>query len=84
MSEGIPDLHYELLRVVSEDDLVAVHTLVTGTHTDTFFGQPASGRKIQINQMQFERIRDGLICEHWRVTEMDVMLRQLSGEEVIA
>jgi ketosteroid isomerase-like protein len=60
MRRAIPDLSYELVHVVSEGDLVAFHTLVTGTQ---------SGRSFRARQMQVERVRDGRIAEHWRVTD---------------
>ena len=53
LREQTPDLRFELLRLVDAGDSVAVHTRV---HP---FG---------VEQMQIERIRDGQIVEHWRVT----------------
>lgn len=53
LREQTPDLRFELLRLVDAGELVAVHTRV---HP---FG---------VDQMQIERVRDGQIVEHWRVT----------------
>jgi predicted SnoaL-like aldol condensation-catalyzing enzyme len=53
MRSEIPDLHFELLRIVDGGDHVCVHTRV---HP---FGAL---------QMQIERIHDGRIVEHWRAT----------------
>jgi predicted SnoaL-like aldol condensation-catalyzing enzyme len=53
LREQTPDLRFEILRVVDGGEYVALHTWV---HP---FG---------VDQMQIERVRDGQIVEHWRVT----------------
>jgi anti-sigma B factor antagonist len=57
MRSGVPDLSYELLHVVAGGDLVAFHTLVSGTHTGTLFGLAPTGRRSRVRQMQIERPR---------------------------
>lgn len=75
--KGFPDLKYIIKNIVATDDYVAVHVVMTGTHTGDFFGIPATGKKIEVNQMQFERISDGKMIEHWRVTDDLSMMKQL-------
>jgi steroid delta-isomerase-like uncharacterized protein len=82
--QGIPDLSYKILHIAAEGDLVAVHTLVTGTHTGTLFGQAPTGKKISVHQMQFERIKDGKIVEHWRVTDEALLQQQIDGNAIVA
>lgn len=77
MIEGFPDLHYTVRRMLVSEDQVAIHVDMTGTHTGNFFGIPATGKTVQVSQMQFERIESGLIVEHWRVTDDLEMLKQL-------
>jgi steroid delta-isomerase-like uncharacterized protein len=77
MRRGIPDLAYELVHVLAVGDLVAFHTLVRGTQTGELFGSAPTGRAFCVRQMQVERIRDGRIAEHWRVTDEAGMARQL-------
>ena len=50
---------------------------MTGTHTGVFFGIEPTGKKIEVHQMQFERIFDGKMIEHWRVTDDLSMMKQL-------
>src|SRR5512141_1890195 len=69
MRDGIADLHYEILDMVATADKVAIHLRVTGTHTGPLFGIPATGRKIDVHQMQIEWIRGGKIWQHWRITD---------------
>jgi predicted SnoaL-like aldol condensation-catalyzing enzyme len=51
-----PGLRFEEIHLLADGDLVAAHLLVHG-----FGPEPA-------RQMQIERLRDGRIVEHWRVT----------------
>ncbi|SFW91330.1 ester cyclase [Amycolatopsis australiensis] len=51
-----PDLRFEEVHLLEDGEFVAAHLLVHG-----FGPQPA-------RQMQIERLRDGRIVEHWRVT----------------
>ena len=41
------------------------------------FGIPATGRKIDVHQMQIEWIRNGKIWQHWRITDELRLMRQL-------
>jgi steroid delta-isomerase-like uncharacterized protein len=77
MREGIPDLHYTIEDMVVAADRVAAFVRMTGTHTGSFFGIEPTGRAIDVRQMQIEWIRDGRICQHWRVTEDLKLMRQL-------
>lgn len=75
--KGFPDLKYIIKGMVADKDQVAVHVVMTGTHTGDFFGIPATGKNINVNQMQIERVVDGKIVEHWRVTDDLSLMRQL-------
>jgi steroid delta-isomerase-like uncharacterized protein len=77
MRAGIPDLHYEILDLVATPHKVAVHVRVTGTHTGTLFGIPATGRAIDVRQMQIEWLENGRIAQHWRVTDELALMRQI-------
>ncbi len=77
MREGIPDLHYNIEDLVLAEDRVAAFVHMTGTHTGRFFGIAPSGKAIDVRQMQIEWIRDGRICQHWRITEDLKLMRQL-------
>ena len=77
MRKGIPDLHYTIEDTVITEDRVVARVLVEGTHLDTLFGIPPTGRRIEIRQINIERIKNGKIVEHWRVTEELKMMQQL-------
>lgn len=74
---GFPDLKYIIEKLIVTNDYVAVYVTMTGTHTGIFFGIEPTGKKIKVHQMQFERILDGKMIEHWRVTDDLSMMKQL-------
>lgn len=75
--KGFPDLHYSLKDIIVTRDRVIARVLMTGTQTDTLFGIPPTGKKIQVNQINIEKIENGKITEHWRVTDELSMMKQL-------
>jgi steroid delta-isomerase-like uncharacterized protein len=77
MRQAFPDLHYTIERLVVAQDAVAAQVTLTGTHQGDLFGLPATGRRVRVTQMNIERLRDGRIAEHWRVTDELTLMRQL-------
>ncbi|MBI1245279.1 MAG: ester cyclase [Alphaproteobacteria bacterium] len=77
MRQGLPDLHYTIEDMVVQPDKVAVHVRFTATHTGDLFGIKPTGKRIEVDQMQFEHIRNGKIVAHWRRTDDLGMLKQL-------
>lgn len=77
MRAGLPDMHYTIEDMVIAPDKVAVRVILRATHTGDLFGMAPTGRRIEVEQMQIERIEDGRIIEHWRRTDDIGLLRQL-------
>src|SRR5262245_5598725 len=57
MRKAIPDLHYELIDLVATTEKAAAYLRVTGTHTGDLFGIAATGKRIDVRQMQIEWMR---------------------------
>ena len=74
---GFPDIHYEIQELIATDSFVVAQVIVTGTNTDSLFGLPPTGKPIRILQINEEKIIDGKISEHWRVTDELGMMKQL-------
>jgi steroid delta-isomerase-like uncharacterized protein len=79
MRDAVPDLHYHILEMVVAAGKVAVFVHVTGTQTGPLFGLPATGKRIDVRQMQIEWLKDGRIWQHWRVTDELTLLRQIGA-----
>jgi steroid delta-isomerase-like uncharacterized protein len=60
-----PDLHIEVDEMVAEGDLVVTKKTMTGTNAGEFAGMPATGRRVSLQYVDFLRLRDGQIVEHW-------------------
>jgi predicted ester cyclase len=58
---------HENVGVLVEGDLVALRTIITGTHTGEYAGVAATGRAIQTSASHVFRVRDDQIVEHWPV-----------------
>jgi predicted ester cyclase len=66
------DLHLEVhenVGVLVENDLIALRTVVTGTHTGDYDGVAATGKPVQFSTSHIFRFRDDRLAEHWHVTD---------------
>jgi steroid delta-isomerase-like uncharacterized protein len=77
MRNAIPDLHYMIQDLVITEDKVVARVRMTGTHTGDFFGIPASHQKIEVKQINIEKIANGRISEHWRLTDDLTLMKQM-------
>lgn len=74
---AFPDIHYDTLEVIAEDDKVAARTTMQGTHTGPFMSIPPTGRRFVQEQIHILRFVDGKAVEHWAVRDDLGMLQQL-------
>lgn len=84
MRTGMPDLHFEVHDILSEGDIVAFRSTMTGTHTgpfDTGMGRvlPPTGRKISVPHMHFLRFVRGQNTDLWHVWDTAGMMRQMGA-----
>jgi predicted ester cyclase len=60
---------HENVGVLVEGDLVALRTIITGTHTGPYAGVAATGSQIQTSASHIFRVRDDELVEHWPVVD---------------
>jgi predicted SnoaL-like aldol condensation-catalyzing enzyme len=60
---------HENIGVLVEGDLVALRTIITGTHTGPYAGVAATGSQIQTSASHIFRVRDDELAEHWPVVD---------------
>ncbi len=61
---AFPDLHFELVDVIAEGEMVLARWIQTGTHTGApFLGVEPTGTKIRVEGMSLDRIVDGWLVE---------------------
>src|SRR5919202_2904923 len=74
---AMPDLVIVIEDTIAESDKVAVRYTLEGTHEGELFGVPPTGRRLSIKSITVERVSEGRIREHWRVTDTLEMMQQL-------
>lgn len=75
---GFPDLHFEIQHLMSSGDVVAMNSVMTGTHLGPFRGQPPTGQAIRVRHMHFVRVRDGRGDDLWHLWDLPALMRQLA------
>lgn len=77
MREGFHDLHYTIKDLIITEDRIVARVIMTGTLLGELWGMQPNGKKIEVNQVNIEYVKDGRITEHWRLTDELTMMRQL-------
>jgi predicted ester cyclase len=60
---------HDNIGVLVEGDLVALRTIITGTHTGDYAGVAPTGSQIQTSASHIFRVRDDELVEHWPVVD---------------
>jgi steroid delta-isomerase-like uncharacterized protein len=76
---AFPDMHEEVLLMITQGDWVVSRFRLSGTHEGDFYGIAPTGRQIQIEGVDFLRIEDGQIAE-WLYSEDALGLFRQLGE----
>lgn len=74
---AFPDLHYTIEDIVLGGEKAALRVTMRGTHQGEFFGVVPTGRKIEVQEIQIEHLRDGQIVAHWHQIDDLALRRQL-------
>jgi steroid delta-isomerase-like uncharacterized protein len=74
---GMPNLRVAIEDMIAEGYRVATRYALEGTHRGDLFGVAPKGRRLSIKSITVERLSEGKIVEHWRVTDELDMMRQL-------
>jgi steroid delta-isomerase-like uncharacterized protein len=76
---AFPDGQITVEGAVSEGDLVASRWTITGTHRGEFQGVLATGRQIAMPGVDFSRVVDGKIADHWAQFDIVGVMQQLGA-----
>jgi steroid delta-isomerase-like uncharacterized protein len=74
---AMPDLKVVIEDMIAEGDKVATRYTLEGTHEGELFGVPPTGQLLSIKSFTVERVSDGKIRDHWRVSDNLDMMQQL-------
>lgn len=76
---AFPDWREEVVDVVAEDDKIAVRFRCSGTLQGEFMGVAPNGRRHEVDEVFFLRVRNGRFVEYWGLEDNLSRLRQLGG-----
>jgi predicted ester cyclase len=78
---AFPDKHTEIHQIVADGDLVACYCTTTATHKGPYLDLEATGHRVSVDEMMFNRVCDGRIAETWAITSGGGFYRQLTGRD---
>jgi len=74
---AFPDLHFTMNDQIDTGDKVAIRWTAEGTHTGPLGPAPATGKRVRMEGVLFDRVVDGRVAERWEQWDQPAMLRQL-------
>jgi steroid delta-isomerase-like uncharacterized protein len=75
--EAFPDLRWEIVELIAEDDAVAALVRVEGTHRGEYLGKAGDGRRVKVLSFDIARVKDGRFIEHRGVLDELHLLAQI-------
>jgi steroid delta-isomerase-like uncharacterized protein len=75
--KAFPDLRLTIEEIIADRDIVAVRWHATGTHKGDLAGHGATGKKVSITGMNFNRVVNGKFVESWGNWDTHGMMHQL-------
>jgi steroid delta-isomerase-like uncharacterized protein len=74
-----PDLQVTVESVLAEGDYVVGRFTWSGTHKADFMGISATGKYAKWSSMDWWRVEDNKLAEHWDVVDWSSLLQQLQS-----
>lgn len=75
---ALTDMTVTIHDQVAEGDKVTTRKTISGIHTGTLMGIPATGRAVAIDVIDIVRVQDGRYVEHWGLNTLSNILAALS------
>jgi steroid delta-isomerase-like uncharacterized protein len=79
-ASAFEDAEEDNIEMVGEDDILAVLYDLHAKHSGDFLGVPPSGREVVIPGIEFVRIRDGKIAEHWGIYDFLTTAEEIGAD----
>ena len=76
---AFPDRTDTIQQMIADGDMVGMQFRVQGTHEGNFFGIPATGKTIDIQEVAIMRLEEGNIVEAWFMADEVELLKQLGA-----
>ena len=79
MRGGFPDIQWSLEEMIAEGDMVAARFTMRGTHERAFFGVAPTGKKVEVQAMNFYRFSGGKIVEERGQPDLLGLMQQIGA-----
>lgn len=76
---GFPDLQPTIDEIIATGDWVAARITWTGINSGELFGQPPTGKKVSIRELEIVRIQHGRIVDLRNVFDAETLTAQLTS-----
>ena len=77
LREAFPDIRFLLEDLVAENDLVAARYHWKASQTGPFMGLPPTGKQVVVRGMDFYRLSEGKVIEHWDSVDQLGLMQQV-------
>ncbi len=74
---AFPDIQYTVYEMAAEGDYVAARLVISGTQEGDFMGIQATGNRVAAQSINFWRVEEGKLAEHWEVIDQLSFFQQL-------
>jgi predicted ester cyclase len=74
---AFPDLHWNLVNLIAQDDWAAALVFIEGTHLGDYLGHAATAKRVGVYSVDIARVRDGRFIEHRGVLDELHLLAQI-------
>ena len=80
MREAFPDIRVKAIEpTVVDGEIEAARVVLTGTHKGELMGVTPTDKTVEIESIDFIRIDDGKVAEHWGLTDTMSLMQQLGA-----
>jgi predicted ester cyclase len=77
LTRGMTAMDMQFLRVIGEADLISVDYTNAMTHTGSFYGVPATGKRVLGTGQFIREIKQGKVTAEWQTTNALGLMQQL-------
>ena len=74
---AFPNWREEIVELVAEGDTVAGRFRCSGTHRGEFLGEAPTGRRMDVEEVFFLKVKDGRFVDFWSLEDSLGRMRQL-------
>lgn len=76
---AFPDARIDIADAVGDTYQVASRWTLTGTHRGAFAGMAPTGRRVTVTGVDFSRIVDDKVAEHWAQFDLLALMQQIGA-----